>query len=53
MATKGGVLMHTQRAKGQQRVEDKLDALADAIYVLADFVDDLENQLRRIEQKIR
>jgi hypothetical protein len=53
MGSKGSVYTYTSRAKSASRAEDKLNALADAIYALADFVDDLENQLRRIEQKIR
>jgi hypothetical protein len=40
------------RAKSTARAEDKLDAIASAIAELADFVDDLENQLRRIESRV-
>jgi hypothetical protein len=47
--------VRTQAAKATSaiRVEDKLNAIADAIYELADFVDDLENQLNNIERKLK
>ena len=52
MGSRSKVQAQVSRAKGAQRVEDKLNAIADAIYELADFVDDLENQLRRIETEV-
>jgi hypothetical protein len=52
MGSRGSVQTHVLRAKGARAVEQKLDAIADAIYELADFVDDLENQLRRIDTKV-
>jgi DNA replication initiation complex subunit (GINS family) len=48
MGSRSNVQAQVRRAKGAERVEDKLNAIADAIYELADFIDDLENQLKRM-----
>lgn len=53
MGSKSRVFTHTQRALTSRTPEEKLDALARAIAELADFVDDLENQLSQIDRKIR
>lgn len=53
MGSRSKVQSQVNRVKAAQTVEKKLDALADAIYELADFIDDLENQIRRVEGKIR
>jgi outer membrane murein-binding lipoprotein Lpp len=53
MGSKAKVMAHTSRALACKAPEEKLDALAHAIAELADFVDDLENQLTAIERKIR
>jgi len=47
------VQTYTQRAKRASTVEEKLNALADAIYEVADFIDDLENKLNALERNIR
>jgi hypothetical protein len=52
MGTKSNVVAYTNQALGASKTDDKLNAIARAIAELADFVDDLENQLRRIEQKL-
>jgi hypothetical protein len=53
MGSKAKVNSHVTAALQARAVEDKLNAIARAISELADFVDDLENQLRGIEQKVR
>lgn len=52
MGSKSKVVMHTQQAIALRTPEQKLDALARAVAELADFVDDLENQLIRVDRKI-
>jgi hypothetical protein len=49
MGSKSSVQTYTSRAIHASGTNDKLNAIAKAIEELADFVDDLENQLRRIE----
>jgi hypothetical protein len=51
MGSKSSVQTYTQRAIHTADTNAKLDAIAHAIYELADFIDDLENQLRRIDKK--
>jgi len=53
MGSRSSVQTYTLRAKSAARVEDKLNAIADAIYQLADFADDLEDQLRNIERAVK
>jgi hypothetical protein len=53
MGSRSSVQTFTQRAIHAADTNTKLDAIAQAIYELANFVDDLEHQLRRIEQKTR
>lgn len=53
MGSKSKVNSYTSRAISARTVEEKLNAIANAISELADFVDDLENQLRDIERKVR
>jgi hypothetical protein len=45
MGTKNQVLAHTNGALNSRDTNAKLDHIARAIAELADFVDDLENQL--------
>jgi hypothetical protein len=49
----GKVHEFTQRAISAATTDDKLNAIARAFYELADFVDDLENKLNSIDQKLR
>jgi hypothetical protein len=49
MGSKSSVQTYTSRAVHAAATDDKLNAIAKAIAELADFVDDLENQLHRIE----
>jgi hypothetical protein len=51
MGSKSSVETFTHRAIHSSDTNAKLDAIARAIAELADFVDDLENQLRRIDHK--
>lgn len=51
MGSKAKVVTHTARALNARTAEEKLNEIARAIAELADFVDDLEDQLRRIERK--
>ena len=53
MDTKSQVVNYTNSALNSQDTNAKLDYIARAIAELADFVDDLENQLRRIDQKLK
>jgi hypothetical protein len=53
MGSKQRVQNYAVRAKSAGTTDSKLNAIADAIYELADFVDDLENQLRDIETRLR
>jgi hypothetical protein len=53
MGTKSRVVSHTNGALNSRDTNAKLDCIARAIAELADFVDDLENQLRRIESNQR
>ena len=53
MGSKNQVQAYTQRAIHAKTVEEKLNALAGAIYELSDFVDDLENKLNSIERQIK
>jgi hypothetical protein len=52
MGTLAKVKMYVQQALGSSQTNAKLDAIAQAIAELADFVDDLENQLKKIDKKI-
>ena len=45
------VYAKASEVKSARTVEGKLDALADTVYELARFVDDLRDQLRRIEDQ--
>jgi outer membrane murein-binding lipoprotein Lpp len=53
MGTKAKVVSYCHQALGAQDTNQKLDSIARAIAELADFVDDLENQLRRVENNQR
>jgi hypothetical protein len=53
MGSRIKVQTYTQRAIHAEMTDEKLNAIAHAIYELADFIDDLENQLARIDRKIR
>jgi hypothetical protein len=53
MGSKSRVVTNTNGALNSSDTNAKLDYIARAIAELADFVDDLENQLRRIEAKQR
>jgi hypothetical protein len=53
MGSKSSVQTYTSRAIHAIATNDKLNAIAKALEELADFVDDLENQLRRIEANQR
>lgn len=53
MGSKSNVQTYTQRAIHSHDTNAKLDAIARAIAELADFVDDLENQVRRIDRKLQ
>ncbi len=52
MGSRSKVKAQVGRIKSSVTVEQKLDAVADALYEIADFIDDLENQLRNLENKI-
>ena len=52
MGSKSSVQTYAQRAVHAADTNAKLTAIAQAIYELADFVDDLESQLRRMDKKI-
>ena len=53
MGSRSRVQKFTQQAISASKTDDKLNAIAHAIYELADFVDDLENKLNSLDQKIR
>ena len=53
MGTKSKVVAYANRAIRSRETGEKLDSIARAIAELADFVSDLENQLRRIQSKQR
>jgi hypothetical protein len=53
MGSKSSVQTYTSRAIHASATNDKLNAIAKAVDELADFIDDLENQLRRIESNQR
>lgn len=53
MGTRSGVKLHTDRAMSAKSTDEKLNAIAAAIYELADFIDDLENKLNRLEKQLR
>lgn len=53
MGLKSKVQTFTRRAIHAKTVEEKLDAIARAIEELADFVDDIENDVRRIKSATR
>jgi hypothetical protein len=53
MGSKSKVQIYTQRAIYAKTAEEKLNALANAIYEVADFIDDLENKLNSIERQIK
>jgi hypothetical protein len=53
MGSKNRVVSQTNSALSTRDTNAKLDHIARAIAELADFVDDLENQLRRIEANQR
>jgi hypothetical protein len=53
VGSKSKVQSYTYRARNARTIEEKLNAIASAIDEVADFIDDLENQLRRIESRIR
>jgi hypothetical protein len=53
MGTKNQVVSYINNALNSRDTNAKLDYIARAIAELADFVDDLENQLRRIESNQR
>ncbi len=52
MGSRSKVHEFTQRAISAATTDDKLNALARAIYELADCVDDLENKLNHIDRKL-
>lgn len=52
MGSRTKVQNFTQRAISAATTDDKLNAIARAIYELADFVDDFENKLNYIDQKL-
>ena len=47
MGSRSKVKSYTDQALHLANTNEKLDAIARAIYALADFVDDLENQLSK------
>jgi hypothetical protein len=53
MGSRARVKQWTDRAINVRATDEKLNAIAQAIYELADFVDDLENKLRALEQRSR
>lgn len=53
MGSKSSVETYTSRALHSRDTNEKLDAIARAIAELADFVDDIENQISRLDQKVR
>jgi hypothetical protein len=53
MGSKSQVVSQTSGALSSRDTNAKLDYIARAIAALADFVDDLESQLRRIESNQR
>jgi ABC-type transporter Mla subunit MlaD len=53
MGSKSQVVSQTSAALNSRETNAKLDNIARAIAALADFVDDIENQLRRIESNQR
>jgi len=53
MGSRSKVQSCVQRAIHAQTTDEKLNAIAQAIYELADLVDDLETQLTRLDRKIR
>jgi hypothetical protein len=53
MGSRTKVKNFTDRAINVSTTDDKLNAIAHAIYELADFIDDLESKLNHIEQKLR
>jgi prefoldin subunit 5 len=53
MGSRSNVQTYTNRAISARTTDEKLDAIARAIDEVADFIDDLENKLNRIEQKLR
>lgn len=52
MGSKSKVVMHAQQAIALRTPEEKLNALARAIAELADFVDDVENQVIAIGRRM-
>ena len=48
MGSKSKVISHTVKALNARTVEEKLDEIARAIAELAKFVDDIEDQVRRV-----
>ena len=48
MGSKSKALSHTVKALNARTVEEKLDEIARAIAELAKFVDDIEDQVRRV-----
>jgi hypothetical protein len=53
MGSKSKVVAYTSRAIHANTTDVKLDNIARAIAELADFVDDLEDKLRRIDSKLK
>jgi hypothetical protein len=53
MGSRTKVRNFTDRAIASSNTNDKLNEIAHAIYELADFIDDLENKLKHIDQKLR
>jgi hypothetical protein len=53
MGSKSSVQTFTNRARHASETNAKLDAIARAIAELADFVDDLQNKLDRIDRKLK
>lgn len=53
MASKAKVQECARRAKTSMNPADKLDALADAIAELAEFIETLDHQVKHIESRVR